>query len=49
MYCPECGNEIQPTGRFNLGINGSGEYICENCEIKVSIYEETLQKEVQYE
>ena len=45
MYCPECGNEMQPTGRFNLGINGSGEYVCENCEIKVSIYEEELQKD----
>lgn len=49
MYCPECGNEIQPTGRFNLGINGSGEYICENCEIKISIYEEQLKEEVQDE
>lgn len=40
MYCPECGNVAIPTGRFNLGINGSGEYICEDCNIKFSVYEE---------
>ena len=27
MFCPECGNEITSTGKFNLGINNSGEYI----------------------
>lgn len=42
MYCPECGGDITPTGRFNLGINGSGQYICENCNIKMNIYEEDL-------
>ena len=43
MYCPECGGNIAPTGRFNLGINVSGEYIRENCNIKINIYEEDLE------
>ena len=40
MFCPECGGEITSTGKFNLGINNSGEYICESCDIKISIFEE---------
>ena len=47
MFCPECGGEIVSTRKFNLGINGSGEYICKNCNIKISIYEEELKGGVQ--
>ena len=49
MFCPECGNEITSTGKFNLGINNSGEYICENCNIKINIYEEELDNPYSYE
>ena len=49
MFCPECGGEITSTGKFNLGINGSGEYICERCNIKISIYEEELDNPYAYE
>lgn len=31
MFCPKCGCEIISTGKFNLGVNGSEECICENC------------------
>jgi DNA-directed RNA polymerase subunit RPC12/RpoP len=49
MFCPECGGKITPTGAFNLVINGSGEYICESCNIKISIYEEELEGDVRDE
>ena len=49
MFCPECGGEITSTGKFNLGINNSGEYICENCNIKINIYEEELDNPYSYE
>lgn len=49
MFCPECGGEICSTGKFNLGINGSGEYICESCNIKITIYEENLDYPYAYE
>lgn len=49
MFCPECGNEITSTGKFNLGINNSGEYICDNCNIKINIYEEELDNPYVYE
>lgn len=49
MFCPECGGEMYSTGKFNLGINGSGEYICESCNIKISIYEEDLNCPYAYE
>lgn len=38
MFCPECGGKLV----FKFGMDGSSEYICENCNIKISIYEEEL-------
>lgn len=49
MFCPECGGEITSTGKFNLGINNSGEYICESCNIKISIFEEEIYNPYSYE
>lgn len=41
MYCPECGAKLV----FKFGVDGSGEYICEGCKIKIGIHEEELKDE----
>jgi len=43
MYCPKCGDEMIYTYWFNL--YGGGDYICKNCEQKVTVMFEDLTDE----